>query len=134
MTPLYSKTDIFWLALLYLIGKAKSRIAVEILFQPIAAASSPLVSRSHLRAAARAYTCFLRTLINQLPAAFLVMNLKDMGQWIQKLDSWSPQCIGEADCKEQFNHVPPPPTVITHMREAAAWRQARRRWRATTLG
>ena len=37
------------LALLYLIGKAKSSIRHEMLWRPIAAASSPLISRSHLR-------------------------------------------------------------------------------------
>ena len=121
------------LALLWLIGKAKSCVSHEILWRPIVAASSPLVSRSHLRIATRAYTCFLRALVDELPAAFLVLSLNDMGRWVQKLNSWSPQCIGEADCKEQFNHVPPD-TVITHMHEAAAWLKARRRWRATTLG
>ena len=66
-------------------------------------------------------------------AAFLVMNLNDMGSSVRKLGSWSPRCIGEADCKEQFSHVPPS-KVISHMREAAAWLKARRCWRATTLG
>ena len=93
---------------------------MEVLWRPIAVASSPLVSRSHLRVAARAYTCFLLTLVSELPAVFLVLSLNDMGQWVQKLDSWSPQCIGEADCKEQFDHVPSS-TVISHVREAAAW-------------
>ena len=105
------------LALLYLIGKAKSSIRVEILWRPITAASSPIISRSHLRIAARAYTCFLRTLVSELPTAFLVRNLNDMGSWVRKLGSWSPQCIGEAGCKEQFDHVPP---SVNHMREAAA--------------
>ena len=99
----------------------------------IAAASSPIISRSHLRIAVRAYTCFLRTLVNQLPAAFLVLNLNDMGSCVRKPGSGSLQCIGEADCKEQFNHVPPS-KVVSHMREAATLLKARRRWRATMLG
>ena len=120
------------LALLYLIGKAKC-VSHEILWHPIAAASSPLVSRSHLCIAACAYMCFLRALFDELPTALLVLSLNNMGRWVQKLNSWSPQCIGEADCKEQFNHVPPT-IVVAHMREAAAWLKARRCWRATTLG
>ena len=121
------------LALLYLIGRAKSRTKVEILWRPIAAASSPIVSRSRLRVAARAYTCFLRTLVAELPCAFLVLGLNDMGAWVKRLGSWSPERIGEADCKDQFNHIPPA-LVVQHMSEAAAWLKARRRWRATTLG
>jgi len=121
------------LALLYLIGKAKSRARIEILWRPIAAASSPIVARSRLRIAARAFTCFIRTLVDELPAAFLVLNLNDMGAWVRQLATWEPACIGEADCKDQFNHVPPA-LVVRHLREASAWLKARRRWRATTLG
>ena len=121
------------LALLYLLGKAKSRARVAILWRPIAAASTPVVSRSRLRVAACAYTCFVRALVAELPAAFLVLNLNDTGAWIKQLGSWGAECIGEADCKDQFNHVPPT-LVIQHMREAAAWLHARRRWRVTTLG
>ena len=121
------------LALLYLIGKAKSRARIEILWRPIAAASSPIVAQSRLRIAARAFTCFIRTLVDELPAAFLVLNLNDMGAWVKQLATWEPACIGEADCKDQFNHVPPA-LVVQHLREASAWLKARRRWRATTLG
>ena len=73
------------LALLYLIGKAKSRIHIEILWPPIAAAPSPIIARSCLRVAARAYTCFVRTLVAKLPTAFPVLNLLDMGAWVQQL-------------------------------------------------
>ena len=121
------------LALLYLIGKAKSRVHIEIFWPPITTASAPVIARSGLKVVARAYTYFVRTLVEELPAAFLVLNLADMGAWVKQLNSWSPDYIGEADCKDQFNHIPPS-LVIQHMKEAAAGLKARRRWRAATLG
>ena len=75
------------LALIYLIGKAKSKARIAILWRPIAAASAPVVSRPRRRVAVRAYTCFIRTLVTELPAAFLVLNLNDMGNWIKQLGS-----------------------------------------------
>ena len=119
--------------LLYLIGKATSRARIKILWRPIAAASSSVIARSRLRIAARAFSCFIRTFVDELPAAFLVLNLNDMGALVRQLASWGPVCIAEADCKDPFNHVPPA-LVVQHLREASAWLKARRRWRATTLG
>ena len=114
------------LALLYLIGKGKSQIQTEILWRPIAASPAPVISRSRLRVAAHAFTCFVRTLVSELPACFLVLNLNDMGQWVNRLSSWCVEVIGEADCKEQFNNVHPA-TVVQHMKEASAWLKQRRR-------
>ena len=115
------------------IGKAKSQVQTEILWRPIAASPSPVILRSRLRVAARAFACFVRTLVSELPACFLVLNVNDMGQWVNRLSSWSVEVIGEADCKEQFNNVHPA-TVLQHMKGAAAWLKQRRPWRATTLG
>ena len=120
------------LALLYLIGKAKSQVPAEVLWRPIAAAAAPVVSRQKLRAAARAFTLFVRTLVAEIPGSFLTLRLKDMGAWLQKLGKWGAEFIGEADCKEQFNVIPPS-SVLQHMRDAAIWLTTRRRWRATTL-
>ena len=120
------------LALLYLIDKAKSQVQTEILWRPIAASPARVISRSRLRVAARAFTCFVRTLVSELPACFPVLNLNDMGQWVNRLSSCSAEVIGEADCKELFNNVHPA-TVVQHMREASAWLKQRRRWRASTL-
>ena len=85
------------LALLYLTGKAKSRAHVAILWRPIAAAATPIVTRSRLRVAARAHTCFVRALVAELPAAFLVLNLNDMGAWVKQLGSLGTECIGAAE-------------------------------------
>ena len=65
--------------------------------------------------------------------AFLGLSLADMGTWVNQLNSWSLGYIGQAACKDQFNHIPPS-LVIRHMKEGAAWLKAHHRWRATTLG
>ena len=128
--PMNSKAR---LALLYLIGKAKPQLHTEILWRPIAAAPSLIISRSRLCVAARAFTCFVRCLVSELPGCFLLLNLNDMGRWFNKLFTWFVEVIGEADCKEPFNNFHPR-TVVKHMREAAAWLKKRRQWRASTLG
>ena len=58
------------LALLYLIGKAKSQVPAEVLWRPIAAAAAPVISHQCLRVAARAFTLFVRTLASEIPGAF----------------------------------------------------------------
>ena len=93
---------------------------------PIAAASSLAIARSRLRVAPRAYTCFVRTLVAKLPAAVLVLSLSNKAAWVQQLNSWSLGCIDEADCKDEFNHIPPS-LVIQHMKDATAWLKALRR-------
>ena len=120
------------LALLYLIGKPKSQVPVEVLRRPIAAAAAPVISRQCLRVAARAFTLFVRTLASEIPGAFVTLRLQEMGTWLKKLGGWGAEFIGEADCKEQFNVIPPS-SVIKHMREVAVWLTTRRRWRASTL-
>ena len=121
------------LAVLYLIGKAKSQVQTEMLWRPIAPSPAPVLSRSRSRVAARAFTCFVCTLVSELPACFLGLNLNDMGQWVNRFSGWSVEVIGEADCKEQFNNVHPA-TVVQHMKEASTWLKQQRRWRAATLG
>ena len=120
------------LALLYLIGKAKLQVPVEVLWRPIAAAAAPIISRQRLRVAARAFTLFMGTLASEIPSAFLTLRLQDMGAWSQKLGGRGAEYIGEADCKEQLNVIPPS-SVVQHMHEAAIWLTTRRRWRAATV-
>ena len=87
-------------ALMYLLGKAKSLQLPSILWRPIAAVSRPFVSRHTLRIAARAFTCFLRCLCEEITAAILVLRVTDIAPWVRQLGSWGATCIGEADCKE----------------------------------
>ena len=58
------------LALLYLIGKAKSQVPAEVLWRPIAAAAAPVVSRHKLRVAARAFTCLCVLWLRRYPGLF----------------------------------------------------------------
>ena len=91
------------------------------------------VSHHHLRIAAHSYSCFLPLLLSELLVAFLVLNVNDIGQRIQRLHFWSPSaCIEEAAWKVQVNHVPFS-TAIWDVREATACLKARPQWRATTL-
>ena len=120
------------MALMYLIGNAKSRLSVGIQWRPIAAAAKPLITKGKLRIAARAFTCFVEMIVDELPAGFLTRSLHGMGTWIQKLGPWGAEVIGEADCKEQLNVIKPA-VVVNHMKEAAAWLTKRKRWRASEL-
>ena len=118
--------------LLYLIVKAKSHVSAVVLWRPIAAASAPLVNKSKLHVAAWAFTMFVQTLVWEIPAGFLTLNPEDMGPWIQQLGTLGGTCIREADCKKQFNVIPPS-AVAAHMYWEASWLKLRRQWRATTL-
>ena len=120
------------MALMYLIGKAKSCISVAIQWRPIAAAAKPLITKGKLKIAARAFTCFVEMIVDELPAGFLTRSLHGMGTWVQKLGPWGAEVIGEADCNEQINVIRPS-AVVNHMREAAAWLTRRKRWRASEL-
>ena len=65
----------------------------------------PIVSRGRLRIAARAFTCFLRTLVVERPTSFLIPDLNDMGHWVRRLAEWSPVGVVEPDGKEPFDHI-----------------------------
>ena len=119
-------------ALMYLLGNAKSLQLPNILWRPIAAVSRPFVSRHTLRIAARAFTCFLRCLCEEITAAILVLRVTDIAPWVQQLGSWGATCIGEADCKEQFNRIRPN-TTVRELRAASQILHQRRRWGALDI-
>ena len=79
---------------MYLIAKGKSQVHVEVLWCPIAFASRPLISKSRLRDAARAFTLFVEALVSEIPGGFLPLNLEGMGAWVRKLRSWGAELIG----------------------------------------
>ena len=60
------------------LGKAKSLLKGTILWRPIAAIVQPQIQRFYLRNAARAFTLFLRLLVEEITASFLVL-----GTWPQ---------------------------------------------------
>ena len=99
---------------------------------PIAAASRPFVSRHTLRIAARAFTCFLRALRESVTASMLVLRVTDIAPWVRTLSQWGATCVGEADCKEQFNRIKPQVTV-TELREASQFLYHKRRWGADSI-
>ena len=128
-------TDLGWaskrakLCRLYIIGKAKSLWAGKgWLWRPIAASPSPIVSRSHLIVAARAFTRFLKYLIAELPFSILHLRITDLAAWFQWVGGQGLQTVTELDCKEQFNYVHPT-DVEDHMVKASDWLSAKRRWR-----
>ena len=120
------------IALMYLLGKAKSLRLPDILWRPIAAASRPFVSRNTLRIAARAFTCFLRCLCTEVTAAILALRISDIAPWLNDLSHWGATCIGEAGCKEQFNRIKPS-TTLEEIREASQFLYQKRRWGSTDI-
>ena len=119
-------------SLMYLLGKAKAMGKETMLWRPIAAASRPFVSRHTLRIAARAFTCFLRALRESVTASMLVLRVTDVAPWVRTLSQWGATCVGEADCKEQFNRIKPQVTV-TELREASQFLYHKRRWGAESI-
>ena len=119
-------------ALMYLLGKAKSLQLPSILWRPISAVGRPFVSRHTLRIAARAFTCFLRCLCEEITAAILVLRVTDIAPWVRQLGSWGATCIGEADCKEQFNRIRSD-TTVHELRAASQYLHQRRRWGASEI-
>ena len=105
------------LVLSYLIAKAKSMVHVEVLWRPIAAAPKPLISKSIWRVAARAFTRFVSTLVDEIPAGFLTCSLQGVGTWVKLLLKWGATRIEEADCKVRFIVIPPA-AIVEHMKEA----------------
>ena len=63
------------MCVLYIIGKAKSLLKGQWLWRPIAAYPEPLIRKLDLRTAARAFTCFLKHLIQEVPNSFQVCGL-----------------------------------------------------------
>ena len=71
-----------------------------------------------MRTAARAFTCFLRCLCTEVTAAILALRISDIGPWLNDLSQWGATCIGETDCKEQFNRIKPS-TTLAEIREVS---------------
>ena len=59
------------IALLYLLSKSKSIRKKQWLWRPIAAAPQPFVCKKLIRTAGRAFTCFIRLILIELPAPIL---------------------------------------------------------------
>ena len=119
-------------SLMYLLGKAEAMGKEAMLWRPIAAASRPLVTRHTLRIAARAFTRFLRALRESVTASMLVLRVTDVAPWVRTLSQWGATCVGEADCKEQFNRIKPKVTV-TELREASQFLYHNKRWGAESI-
>ena len=115
--------------LLYLLGKAKSLLKGIILWRPIAAIVQPQIQRFYLRNAARAFTLFLRLLVEEITASFLVLRICDLQPWVHGLSDWGCTQIAECDCSGQFNNVTPL-SVMQDMSAAIKWLAAKRRWNA----
>ena len=66
------------MCVLYIIGNAKSLLKGQWLWRPIAAYPEPQIRKLDLRTAARAFTCFLKHLIQEVPNSFQVMRVNDV--------------------------------------------------------
>ena len=119
-------------SLMYLLGKAKAMGKETMLWRPIAAASRPFVSRHTLRIAARAFTYFLRMLRESITTSMLVLRVSDVAPWVRTLSQWGAPCVGEADCKEQFNRIRPNVTV-RELQEASQFLYHKKRWGAKAI-
>ena len=91
-----------------------------------------LIPRWKLRIAARAFTCFLKTLSQEISGSFLHLSIQGVAQWMTDLNSWNCTVIGEADCKDQFNRNLPA-DVLQHFDAATQWLRSQRGWRATQM-
>ena len=117
------------LALLHLIGKGKSLSLKHIIWRPICAKPAPVVPRWKLRRAARAFTCFLKSLSSHITGSFLHLSIQDVGRQMLDLNTWHCTVIGEADCKDQFNRILPS-DLLQSFHEATEWLHSKCRWRA----
>ena len=120
------------IALMYLLGTAKSTGKAAILWRPIAAASRPFISRHPLRVAACAFACFLHLLVDTITASILVLNVSDISAWMQHLHEWGAELVGEANCKEQFNRINPS-TTVRELTEASEYPRKAKRWGSRDL-
>mmetsp|Transcript_95376 Transcript_95376/g.164591 ORF Transcript_95376/g.164591 Transcript_95376/m.164591 type:complete len:468 (-) Transcript_95376:63-1466(-) len=114
----------------YLMAKAKSLAKKDWLWRPIAATPEPFICPRLMRIASRAMTCFIRTILDKLPAPIFRLSVNDLGGWLHDIP-WA-VTLGEADCKEQFNKIAPQ-GIIECMEEASKWLMKRRRWGAEDL-
>ena len=120
------------LAILYLIGKAKSLTKGTWLWRGITALPHPFLPKRNLKVAARAKTTFLRCLSDELPCPFLAHSINDVSSWFHDLDSLGCRYISEVDCKDQFNNIKPE-DVISHLTSACEWLVKKKRWRMSEV-
>ena len=95
------------LPLLYLPDKARSFRTRQILWRPIAAIVELQVQRCFFPTPARAFTLFLRLLVDEITASFLVLRVDDLHPWVHGLQEWGAIILGECDCSRQFNNMTP---------------------------
>ena len=81
-----------------------------------------------MRTAARAYTCFLKHLITEIPNRFQVLKVNDVASWMEWVNQQGMKLVTELDCKEPFNKIQPG-WVDKHMSEGIPFLTKRRRWR-----
>ena len=117
---------------MYLLGKAKSLCLPAILWRLHATVIGPFVGRHTLRIAARAFTCFLRCLCEEITASILVLRVMDIAPWVQHLSHWDATCMGEADCKEQFYRIQPA-TIVQDLRDASQFFYQKKHWRDSSI-
>ena len=89
---------------------------------------SPIVSKSHLKVAARAFTRFLKYLITELPFSILHLRITDLVAWFHWAGGQGLHTVTKLHCKDHFNYVQPT-NVEDHMVDASAWLNAKRRGR-----
>ena len=117
----------------YIIGKAKSLWAgTGWLWRPIAASPSPIVGRSPLRVAVRAFTRFLKYLAVELPFSILRVRVIDLATWFHGAAGQGLHTVTQLDCKEQFNLVQLA-NVQQHKEQASAWLSAKRWWQMSEI-
>ena len=91
-----------------------------------------MILRWRLRIAARAFTCFWKTLAQEIPGSFLHLSIQGVAHWMTYWNTWNCTVLGEADCKDQFNRILPS-DVPNHFQQATEWLRSQRRWRATQM-
>ena len=125
-------SDTAHLALLYWIGKRKSLCMPVISWRPIFANCAPVIPRWRSRMAARAFTCFLRFLSEEVTRCFSHLSIQEVAGWLDDLNTWGCTVVGEADCKDPFNHILLC-DVLKHLDDATEWLRNERQWRAAQM-
>ena len=98
------------------------------LWMPAAAFPKPQIRKRGLRTAARAYTCFLKHLITEIPNSFQALKVNEVAAWLAWVNQQNMNSDTELDCKEQFNKILPS-WVDSHMSEGIGFLTKHRRWR-----
>ena len=62
----------------------------------------------------------------------LVLHVSNIAPRVRQLSSWGASCIGEGDCKEQFNRIKLA-TTIQELREALQYLYHKKQWSALIL-